>query len=380
MSEVEKPPYTIPTMAEIAERSGSSGRVVVSTFSGAGGACLGLRWAGFRVAWASEFVDAAAEVYRLNHPDSILSTADIRTVSAEQILDEVGLAPGELDVFEGSPPCASFSMSGKRDRGWGDESKYSDTSQRTDDLFFEYARLLRGLQPRVFIAENVPGLVRGRAVGYFKEILAELVSCGYRVDARILDAQWLGVPQRRRRLIFVGTRNDLYINPPYPKPLPYRYVLEDALPYLRGVETHKKFIPATEPSPTVLTHGNRHTFSQICPVDNEASLERYAIFGEWMKLAQGEGSDRYHNLVRSKSSDPSPTITARGGAAGAAGPTHPVEPRKFYIGELRRICGFPDDFQLVGRYAQQWERLGRAVPPPVYMHVGRAVLDMLKEV
>ena len=87
-------------------------------------------------------------------------------------------------------------------------------------LFFEYARILEGLQPRAFVAENVAGLVRGKAKGYFKLILKRLKDCGYNVRAAVLDASWLGVPQSRRRLIFIGFRDDLGIAPQFPKPLP----------------------------------------------------------------------------------------------------------------------------------------------------------------
>ncbi len=124
---------------------------------------------------------------------------------------------GELDLFDGSPPCASFSTAGKREAGWGKVKDYSDTKQRTDDLFLEYVRLLRGLQPKVFVAENVSGLVKGVAKGYFLEILAALKASGYRVTCRVLDAQWLGVPQQRQRTIFVGVREDLGLDPVHPK-------------------------------------------------------------------------------------------------------------------------------------------------------------------
>lgn len=175
----------------------------VSTFSGCGGSSLGYKMAGFKVLWANEFIPAAQEVYRLNHPSTILDTRDIRQVQPQDILDAIGMKPGELDLFDGSPPCASFSTAGKREAGWGKVKAYSDTKQRTDDLFFEYARLLRGIQPKVFVAENVSGLVKGTAKGYFKLILEELKGCGYNVKAKVLDAQWLGVPQMRQRLIFV---------------------------------------------------------------------------------------------------------------------------------------------------------------------------------
>ncbi|MDO8605087.1 MAG: DNA (cytosine-5-)-methyltransferase, partial [Phaeospirillum sp.] len=155
--------------------------------------------AGYRVLWASEFIPAAQETYRANHPGSILDTRDIRKVRPQEILAAIGMKAGEVDLLDGSPPCASFSTAGKREAGWGEVKSYSDVEQRTDDLFFEYARILKGIQPRVFVAENVSGLVKGTAKGYFLQILAALKGCGYRVEARLLDAQWLGVPQMRQR-------------------------------------------------------------------------------------------------------------------------------------------------------------------------------------
>ena len=215
-----KPPYRVPTMTEIAALKPNALRAV-STFSGCGGSCLGFEMAGYRVAWGNEFIPAAAATYILNHPDTILDTRDIRSVQPSEILEATGLAVGELDVFEGSPPCASFSTAGKRARDWGKVKDYSDTRQRTDDLFFEYARLLEGLKSRVFVAENISGLVKGVAKGYFIEILAKLKACGYRVSCKVLDAQWLGVPQARQRTIFIGVREDLGKEPVFPKPMPY---------------------------------------------------------------------------------------------------------------------------------------------------------------
>lgn len=384
---VTKPPYRVPLMAEIASIPWN-GYKVVSTFSGAGGSCLGYRMAGFRVVWANEFIPAAQDVYRLNHPTSILDTRDIRSITPKDILKATGLSVGELDLFDGSPPCASFSISGKRQKGWGRRKKYSDTVQRTDDLFFEYARLLKGLQPKTFVAENVSGLVKGSAKGYFLIILDLLKSSGYRVACRMLDAQWLGVPQARQRVIFVGVRNDLNIEPAYPCPLPYRYSIRDVIPWIVRVRKHAKingkphilWHPANEStSPTILA-GDSTTyatamFSNGGFVEAETDISRYAIGEEWAKLNQGEKSDRYINLVRPSLDEPCPTVTACGGNPSTASVTHPTERRKFSIAELKRICAFPDDFRLTGTYEQQWERLGRSVPPVMMRAIASAVRD-----
>lgn len=357
-----------------------NGYNVVSTFSGCGGSCLGFEMAGFKVRWASEFIPAAQEVYRLNHSGVPLDTQDIREVSPEAVLAASGLKAGELDVMEGSPPCASFSMAGKRAKGWGEVKQYSDTKQRTDDLFWEYARLVKALQPKVFVAENVAGLVRGVAKGYFKRILAELKACGYNVQCRILDAQWLGVPQARQRTIFIGVRNDLGLDPAFPKPLGYRYSVRDALPWIvtaelaNGMESigngtgHLWKDVSAGPFPTVQQ-------GRPVKVEAETDISRYAIGAEWEQLPPG-GSVWYGGrLWEPDVLMPCPTVTQTGGNTGAASVAHPTEKRKFSIAELKRICAFPDDFQLTGTYAQQWERLGRAVPPLMMRAVAEVVRD-----
>ena len=189
-----KPPYNVPSMREI-EATPWNGFKVASTFSGCGGSCLGYRMAGFRVIYANEFIPEAQRTYKTNHPNSYLDGSDIRTLTPEKLLERAGLERGELDLLDGSPPCSAFSTAGKREEGWGKVKQYSDGAQRVDDLFYEYARIVKGVQPKVFVAENVSGLVKGTAKGYFKRILQALRDCGYNVRCRVLDARWLGVPQ-----------------------------------------------------------------------------------------------------------------------------------------------------------------------------------------
>ena len=337
-----KPSYILPTMKEI-NAIPWNGLTVISTFSGCGGSSLGYKAAGFRVVWANEFIPAAQETYAANFPQTILDKSDIRNIQPEAVLKAIGMASGEIDILDGSPPCASFSTSGKREASWGNVKKYSDTTQRTDDLFFEYARLVDGLQPKVFVAENVSGLIKGTAKGYFKIILARLKECGYNVRAKVLDAKWLGVPQSRKRVIFVGVRNDIDKAPAFPVPLCYYLSLRDAIAQCGE------------------------------PVEAESDIARYAIGKEWRKLVPGQKSAKYLNLKRTSMDKPCPTVTQTGNNRGAACVLHPLECRRFSIGELKRICGFPNDFVLTGTYSQQWERLGRAVPPPMMAAIATAI-------
>ena len=415
-----KPPYRVPSMEEIAAIPWN-GYQAVSTFSGCGGSSLGYKMAGFRVLWANEFIPAAQDTYRANHHGTILDTRDIRTVQPADILEAIGMQAGELDLFDGSPPCASFSTAGKREAGWGKVKAYSDTKQRTDDLFFEYTRLVKGVQPKVFVAENVSGLVKGTAKGYFLEILAALKECGYTVSAKLLDAQWLGVPQMRQRVIFVGVRNDLVakygVKPVHPKPLLYRYSVRDALPWIvnlnrdsMGMEGKWVCDVATEPCQAIRTASGgaqtRFEVEAITPrayldkrgafgndgditdqpaptvrsgsvgthwiVEAEADISRYAIGNEWNRLNPGE-KGKYLNFIKPIVDEPCPTITQAGGSTSTDAVVHPTEKRKFSIAELRRICAFPDDFIFTGTYSQQWERMGRAVPPVMMMHIAQTI-------
>lgn len=345
----DKPAYRVPTMEEV-RATPLTGLVAASTFSGCGGSCLGYRMAGYDVRWANELAEVPRRSYEANlglAPDP----RDVREVTAESVLEALGLERGELDLLDGSPPCTPFSMVGKRQKGWRVESVHAGKRQRVDDLFLEYARLVDGLRPRAFIAENVAGLVKGAAKGYFRMIHRALADAGYRVQARTLDAQWLGVPQTRKRVFFVGVREDQGAEPAFPSPLAYRYSVRDAIPGL--------------------TLGD----------PEEADISAYAIGGELETLRPGEKSDRYRSLIRAHPDRPSPTVTAAippgqsGTPQGAATVAHPSGRRKFTIAELKRIGSFPDDFELLGTYGQQWAQVGNCVPPLMARAVGHAVAE-----
>ena len=383
-----KPIYLVPSMKEIAAISDCGFRVA-STFSGCGGSGLGFRMEGFRILWANEFVEHAYKTYRANaSTNTIISTEDIRKVQPEDVLSVCGLRAKELDVLEGSPPCQPFSLAGKRQKSWGKMKKYGDHEQRADDLFFEFVRLLNGLQPRAFVAENVAGLVRGVAKGYFKEILRALKNCGYVVEARLLDAQWLGVPQARLRVIFQGIRNDLETRPTWPKPFAYNYSVTEVMNGIAGWGDDVKVVNRAggwprgtqeirkQPSPTITTQMFVSKRGRVSP-NSHGDISEYAIGKEAESLPEGGQSAKYFNLIRASRSKPSPAITASGGAANTASVIHPTEQRKFTIDELKRICSFPDDFQMSGSYSQQWARIGNSVPPLMMRAVAREIKKVL---
>lgn len=351
-----KPIYRVPLMKEI-EEIPWNGFNVVSTFSGTGGSCLGYRMAGYRVLWANEFIPAAQDSYKANHPNSILDRRDIRLVQPEDILRATGLGVGEIDIFDGSPPCAAFSKAGKRDKGWGVVKKYSDTTQRVDDLFFEYTRLIQGTKPKVFVAENVAGLVTGVAKGYFLEILRTLKACGYKVKCKVLDAQWLGVPQVRQRTIFIGIRDDINLDIVYPIPCKKQYTVRDAISNL-GIDNSLFY---------KLPKGKMLDVYMNTRDDEKGRFEdaHYRLYGK----------ESFFNFARACWDLPSRTILQSSQSI-----CHPEIPRTFTISELKRICAFPDDFILLGSFAKQWERLGRAVPPVMMSHIAKTIqLEILEK-
>jgi DNA (cytosine-5)-methyltransferase 1 len=203
---------------------------VVSLFAGGGGSSTGYRLAGGEILAINEFIEAAQDAYERNYPTTHIFREDVRKLTGEMILNQVGLKVGELDILDGSPPCASFSMAGKREKGWGIEKKYSDKKQRVDDLFFEFARILKEVQPKVFIAENVKGITMGVASNLLGSsqfdlfgddedtIYHTLANCGYNVRYKVLNAKNFGVPQSRERTIFIGVRKDIKKEITYPKP------------------------------------------------------------------------------------------------------------------------------------------------------------------
>ena len=374
-----KPAYKIPTMKQVAKAKGTNGLTMVSTFSGGGGSCLGFEMAGFTVAWANEFIEEARATYSLNHPGVQLDPRDIREVTGAQIMTAVGLQRGELDLLEGSPPCAAFSTAGVGNKGWGKVRKYSDGEQRVDDLFFEYARLVDELRPKVFVAENVYGLVRGKGLGYFKHILAALKEPGYRVEAKLLDGSWLGVPQARKRLIFVGVREDLPGDPPFPKPLSYSYSVEEVLPHVKyfavgAATTDKNWTPAenwkraTSPSQTIMASDGG--VGTITP--HFSGGAGFIV----TTLDIPEDPETGHKLYPGPAKKAGPATTlATEYVKTLCGKDKVV--RAYTLEECRVLCSFPADFELTGTYQQRWERLGRSVPPLMAKAIAEPIRDYL---
>lgn len=188
------------------------GLKVFGTFICGGGSTMGYKLAGFNHLGGVEIDREVADVYKENHKPKYLFVEDIRTFANKDDFPEELF---NLDILDGSPPCSSFSMAGNREKDWGKEKVFREGQalQRLDDLFFDYIKLAKKLQPKVVIAENVKGMLQGNAKAYVKKIKAEFEAAGYKVQLFLLNAASMGVPQKRERVFFICQRNDLNYKP-----------------------------------------------------------------------------------------------------------------------------------------------------------------------
>ena len=293
--------------------------------------------AGFRELLAVEWDDNAVETLRLNFPHLDVYHGDIAKLSVEDVLRRTGLEPGHLDVFDGSPPCQGFSTAGKRDMG-----------DERNQLFREYVRLLRGLRPKCFVMENVSGMVKGKMKRIFVEILRELKASGYRVSARILNAKHYGVPQSRERMIFVGVREDLGIEPSHPVGSVNVYSVSDAGV---GVVSDKAEIQR------LLEGGLRY--------------EAYKI---WDSLLPGQ-SGRFGDHYKIDPKRPAHSVLKATGKINFRSVMHCSEKRRPSSAELKRIGSFPDCYQFIGGFEYAGERIGNSVPPLLMRSVTRHIRE-----
>jgi DNA (cytosine-5)-methyltransferase 1 len=191
----------------------------IDLFCGAGGLTVGLRKAGFNVIAGVELDVVAAETYLMNHQDHVMYRSDIRSINVADLMRELGLGPGDLDLLAGCPPCQGFSTHRTR-------NKSSSVDDHRNDLVFEFLRFVKELMPKTIMMENVPGLAKDARISKFK---AEIKKLGYQVgdsSVAVKDAADFCVPQRRKRMILQASRYGLI---EHPKPTAKKKTVRDAL-------------------------------------------------------------------------------------------------------------------------------------------------------
>jgi DNA (cytosine-5)-methyltransferase 1 len=321
---------------------------VVSFFSGAGGLDLGFKHAGFDITWANEYDRDIWETFEKNHPDTILDRRSISEISSNDVPDCIGII--------GGPPCQSWSEAGSL-RGIDD---------KRGQLFYDFIRILKDKQPLFFLAENVSGMLLPRHRLALENIKKMFKECGYNLSFELLNACDYEVPQDRKRVFFIGYRNDLGRKFEFPEPVTAekKILLKDAIWDLRNTA-----IPALK---------NNRSNGDLCGIPNH----------EYML---GGFSTIYMSRNRVRSWDEvSFTIQAGGRHA----PIHPQAPkmefieqdeRKFVAGkeklyrrlsirECARIQTFPDDFIFYyNNLVSGYKMVGNAVPVNLAYHIGKKI-------
>ncbi len=318
---------------------------VIDLFSGAGGTSLGLEHAGLEHTLLVEFERHAVETLKRNRPHWNVCGLDIA---------QVKFAGMEADVVEGGFPCQAFSSAGKK-------MGFEDTR---GTMFFEFARCVNEVRPKIAIGENVKGLLQhegGRTLSVMIDALKEI---GYRVAFKVVRSQYLDVPQKRERLIILAVRNDLDLPFLFPKEKDYTISLRETF----------QGCPASP--------GQRYT-------ERKASVMKLVPpGGYWRDLPEGLrkeymgasyflGGGKTGMARRLSWDEPSLTLTCNP-AQKQTERCHPEETRPLNIREYARIQTFPDDWEFVGSVAQQYKQIGNAVPVNLGYHIGRCVIAMLE--
>ena len=350
MAEVDYPAILEAAWAQHLAPREPDAPTVISTFSGCGGSSLGYSMAGYREVLAVEWDDNAVATFRLNFPDVPVYHGDIEKLSVEECLRLAGVKTGELDVLDGSPPCQGFSTAGKR-----------NLDDERNQLFREYVRLLRGLQPRAFIMENVSGMVKGKMRLVFAEAMRELKASGYRISARLMNAMYFNVPQSRQRMIFVGVREDLGKEPSHPK--------AEAMPLTFRMAVHGL------PVDTMIPEASHVWVDEIAR--DTKWVKRALVMSPGEKVVPDRASG-----IRLFWDKPCPTIQ-KNAPPGCApyvrnSMVHPSQPRTPSIREMARCQSIPDEFRFVDGLTEGMHRIGNSVPPlfmrAIAGHVRREIL------
>lgn len=299
---------------------------------------MGYKLAGFEHLGGVEIDPKVADVYKINHKPKYLFVEDIRAFNERA---DLPAELYELDILDGSPPCSTFSMAGSREKAWGKEKQFREGQalQTLDDLVFVYCDTIAKLKPKVFLLENVKGIIQGNAKWYSKQIVSRMEAHGYKVQVFLLNAASMGVPQKRERVFFIGHKKEL----DFPRLV------------LRFEEKAVTFLEATG------------DFWHI----QENSLGDNCLAKEFDIIGEGGQSKKYFQLVRINRNEVCPTITTGCGQGSTASIVHPEHKRKFNRNECCSIGSYPLDFnfkQLKPAYL-----IGMSVPPVMTAQIAHQI-------
>lgn len=355
----------------------------IDLFCGAGGLSAGLEMAGFSVLAGNDMFDAAGETFTRTHAGAKFIPGPIQDLSVERLMEVSGLKRGELTVLVGGPPCQAYSVYNHQ-RGMHDARA---------TLFREYLRIVEGLQPEWIVMENVAGIYSiggGEAV---HAIRTEMRALGYDVKEKVLRAEEYGVPQERRRVVFIGNRIGAPISHPAPTHgeglLPYVTIADaigDLLPLANGEDPGPVAYacPPQSEFQRLLRAGLESVTNHAAPRLGKANVDRLAHIpagGSWRDIPhellpagmkRAKRSDHTKRYGRMKWDGLSCTVLTKCDIHWGAY-IHPDQERAISVREAARIQSFPDTFEFSGSKTDQYIQIGNAVPPLL----GKAIGDHL---
>jgi len=316
----------------------------IELFAGAGGTAIGFENAGLNHILLNEWDKNAVETLKKNKPHWNVIGGDIAQVNFRGV---------KADIVQGGFPCQTFSFAGKK-MGFEDVR---------GTMFFEFARCVKEVKPKIALGENVRGLLKhddGRTLATMVKIMEDV---GYRVQYRVVRSQYLDVPQKRERLIILAVRNDLKIPFIFPKEKDYTISLKEALkdcPKSAGQEYPEK---------------KKKILALISPGGYWRELPE-KLQKEYMGASYYMGGGKTGMARRLSWDEPSLTLTCSP-AQKQTERCHPKETRPLTVREYARIQTFPDDWQFHGPTASQYKQIGNAVPCNLGYHIGKCLIAML---
>ncbi|ENY68580.1 Cytosine-specific methyltransferase [Metamycoplasma auris 15026] len=327
----------------------------IELFAGAGGLALGLEKAGFNHIGLVEFNKDACQTLKNNRSNWNVYEQDIRKIALNDLEEEFNIKKYELDLLSGGAPCQSFSYAGKR-------LGLEDTR---GTLFYYYALFLKKLQPKMFLFENVKGMLSHNKGKTFETICQVFKEQNYQITYKVLNAFDYNVAQKRERLIVIGIRNDLAdkINFSFPKENKTKLLLKDILldvPKSEGA----KYSKTKEDIFKLVPPGG-------CWRDIDPKISK-----EYMKSTWNMAGGRTGILRRLSLEEPSLTILTTPQMKQTER-CHPIETRPLTIRETARIQSFPDEWQFFGSIASQYRQIGNGVPVNLAKAIGNSIIEAL---
>ncbi|MDB5224498.1 MAG: DNA-cytosine methyltransferase [Candidatus Adlerbacteria bacterium] len=341
---------------------------VIDLFSGCGGLSFGLEEAGFDIVFAIDNWKDALDTLAYNHKKTKTYVADLGKETAEQICKKIGIKKGDIDVVVGGPPCQGFSISGKRNP--------NDPRNRLYKSFVDFVSLLK---PKVFLMENVPNLVSMQEGKIKDEIIKDFEREGYKVSWKIMDASEYGVPQKRRRVIFIGLKNgEEFVFPKSKKTVTVN--AKDAvgdLPEETVPEGHPYPEAPSSDYQKLMRKKTKGIFNHVATVHTEQTKKIINMVPDganYKSLPKHLHSTRKVNIAWTRLNSKKPSYTMDTGHNHIF---HYQFNRVPTARETARIQSFPDTFIFCGGKTSQLKQVGNAVPPLLAKELGRELIKYL---